>query len=72
MTLPEETSIHAVEITAIKVALKEIHKRCISMQSIENNRENHLIINQICDILAELQAHEKKRHNMQSICTYKN
>ena len=58
-------------MAAIKVALKEIHKRedkrwvtCTdfqsSMQSIENNKENHPIVNQIYDILAELQAQDKK------------
>ena len=54
-------------MTAIKVSLKKIHKgedkkwvintlSQSSMQSIENNKENHQILNQIYDILAELQA----------------
>ena len=30
------------------------------MQSIENNKENHLILNEIYDIPAELQAQNKK------------
>ena len=54
-------------MTAIKVALKKIHKIWViytnsqsSMQSIEYNRENHPILNQIYDILAELQAQNKK------------
>ena len=55
------------KITAIKVALKKIHKRedkiwvinidsQSSIQSIECNKKNHSISNQIYDILAELQA----------------
>ena len=58
-------------MTAIKVALKEIpkreDKRCViytdcqsSMQFIEYNEENHQILNQIYDVLAELQAQDKK------------
>ena len=50
--LPEEASIHTAEMTAIKIAMKEIGKRedlrwviytdsLSSMLAIENNRENH-------------------------------
>ena len=56
-------------MTAIKIALKEIHKReekrwviykdsQNSMQSIEYNKENYPILNQIY-ILVELQAQDK-------------
>ena len=31
-----------------------------SMLAIENNRENYLILNQICDILAKLHDHGKQ------------
>ena len=69
--LPEVVFIHTAKMTAIKVALKEMHKRedkrwviCTlsqsSMQSIEYKKENHLILNQKYDILAELQAQDKK------------
>ena len=71
MALLEETSIHTAKMTSIKVALKEIHKRENKrwviytdsqsyMQSIEYNRENHSILNQIYNILAELQAQDRK------------
>ena len=55
--LPEEASIYTAEMTAIKVALKEIKKRktkvgsCTdsqsSMQAIESKKKNHPILNQI-------------------------
>ena len=59
-------------MTAIKVTLKEIPKRenksliiytdsQSSMQSIEYNKENHPILNQI-HILAVLQAQDKRSH----------
>ena len=58
--------IYTAEMTAIKIAMKEIQKRedtrwviytdsLSSMLAIENNRENHPILNQIYDILAEFQ-----------------
>ena len=58
-------------MTAIETAMKEIRgrddKRWViytdslsSMLAIENNRENHPILNQIYDILAELQNHGKQ------------
>ena len=58
-SLPEETSIHIDEMTAIKVALKWVHKRenkkwvvfRLSEQSIEYNKENHPI--QIYNILTK-------------------
>ena len=54
--LSEEASIHTAEMTAIKVALKEIKGRRgdswviytdsqSSMQAIESNKENHPILN---------------------------
>ena len=63
--LLEEASIHTAEMTAIKIELKEIYKSedkkqviftdsQISMQSIKYNKENHLILNVIYDILAEI------------------
>ena len=64
--LPEEASNHTAEMTAIKItALREIQKRedmrwviyTVSLSSIlniENNRENHPILNQIYDTLLEL------------------
>ena len=66
LRLSEEASIHTAEITAIKIVLKEIYKRedkrwvlytdfQSSMQSIKYNEENHLILNQICDIQVVLQ-----------------
>ena len=69
--LPEEASIHTAEMTAIKTALGEIKKRegnnwviytdsQSSIQAIESNKENHLILNQIYDILADLQDQEKQ------------
>ena len=56
-TLPEEASIHTAEMTAIETAMKEIRvrneMRCViytdslsSLLAIENNRENHPILNQ--------------------------
>ena len=60
--LPEEASIHTAEITAMKDTKREDIRWVIytdslsSMLAIENNREeNHSILNQIHDILAELQ-----------------
>ena len=63
--LPKEASIHTAEMTAIKIAMREIRKRedmrwvmytdsLSSMLAIENNKENHTILNQMYDILAEL------------------
>ena len=64
--LSEDASTHTVKLTAIKLSLKEIHKRWViftdsrsSMQSIENNEENQPILNQIY-ILPENQAQDKK------------
>ena len=62
--------IHTAEMTAIKVALKEIKGRRgdswviytdsqSSMQAIESNKENHPILNQIHDILADLKGQKK-------------
>ena len=59
--LPEEASIHIAEM----IAMKEIQKRedmrwviytdsLCSMLAIENNRENHPILNQIYDIYQKL------------------
>ena len=70
-TLPEEASIHMAEMTVIKIAIRGIRKRkdmrwviytdsLISMLAIENNRENHPMLNKICDILAGLHKEEKK------------
>ena len=69
-TLSEEASIHTAEMTAIKIALKEIKKNKgdswviytdsqSSMQAIECNKENHPIINQIYDILADIKEQKK-------------
>ena len=69
--LPEEASIHTAEMKVIKIARKEIKKRedirwviytdsLSSMQAIENNRENHLILNQIYGILTELPNYGKQ------------
>ena len=69
--LPEETSIHTAQMTGIKAALKEIQKRedkkwviyadsWSSFQSIEYNKENHSMLNQIYDILAGIQTQGKK------------
>ena len=65
-TLFNEASNCTAKMTAIKIALKEIHKRednrlltyiayQSSMQSIKYNKDNTLILNQIYDILVELQ-----------------
>ena len=57
---PEEASIHTAEITAVREIKKEEMRWVIysdslsSMLTIENNRENHSILNQIYDILAQL------------------
>ena len=56
--LPDEISINTAEMTVIKKALREIHKRegtrwviytdsLCSMQIIEFNKKNHSILNQI-------------------------
>ena len=71
LRLSEEASIHTAEITAIKIVLKEIYKRedkrwvlytdfQSSMQSIKYNKENHLILNLIYDILAELHKQDEQ------------
>ena len=64
--LSEETLIHTAKMSAIKVTSKEICKKLVictlsqsSMQSIDCNKENYPILNQIYDILAELQAQDK-------------
>ena len=68
--LPENASIHTPKMNAIKVALKEIHKRedkrwliytgsHSPMHSIEYNKENHLILNQIHEILAKIQTEDE-------------
>ena len=65
--LPEEASIHIAEM----IAMKEIQKRedmrwviytdsLCSMLAIENNRENHPILNQIYDILVKLHNQGKQ------------
>ena len=72
--LPEEASIYTAEMTAIKVTLKDIHKRedkrwviytdsQSSMQSIEHNKMNQQILNKIYDILSDLQ-YRKKDHSL--------
>ena len=69
--LAEEDSIHTVEMTAIKVSLKEIHKRKEKrwilytasqsyMHFIKYNIYIHPIWSQIYDILPEIQAPDKK------------
>ena len=69
--LPEVASIHTVEMIAINIALKEIHKRKdkrrvintgsqSSIKSVEYNKENQTILNLIYNMLAELQAQDKK------------
>ena len=81
--LPEEASIHIAEMTVVKIALKEIHKRedkrlviytdsQSSMQSIKYNKENYPILNQIYDILGELGAQDKKITLHKKTCTHKN
>ena len=61
----EEASIHTAKMTAIKREMREIQKRedmrwviytdwQSSMLAIEDNRENHPILNQINDLLPEL------------------
>ena len=82
-TLPEEASIHTAKITAIKVTLKEKHKRenkrwaiytdsQSSMQSIKYNKDNCLILSKVYGILAELQAQDKKITLCKKICTHGN
>ena len=46
--LPEEAFIYTTEITAIKTSQKD------TMLVIDNNRENHPILNQIYDIPAKI------------------
>ena len=69
--LPRVATIHLNKMTIIKISLKKIHKRednswviytdsQSSMQSIEFNKENHLILNLIYGILAELQNQNKQ------------
>ena len=59
-------------MTAIKIALKETQKGEVkrwviytdfqsSIQSIQYNKENHPILNQIYDILVDLQKQKKKQ-----------
>ena len=67
--LPEESSIHKVEMTAMKVINKKEDIRCViytdslsSMLAIENNRENHPLLNQIYDILTELHEQVNSSH----------
>ena len=68
--LPGEAYIYTAKMRAIKIALKEIHKRedkrwliytgsHSPMHSIEYNKENHLILNQIHEILAEIQTEDE-------------
>ena len=63
--LPKEALIHTVKITAIKIVLKEIQKREYkrwviytesqsSIQFDEYNKEKHLILIQIYNILTDL------------------
>ena len=67
VALPEEASIHIGKITAIEIALNEIYKKYViytdfqsSMHFIKYNKENHLILNHIYDIVAELQKQDKQ------------
>ena len=62
-TFPEEAFIHSSEMTAIRLALKDIPNRenktldnihRLQMQFIEFNKENQLILDQMYDILKEL------------------
>ena len=70
-SLPEEASIHTAELAAIKTAMREIMVKddmrwviytdsLSSMLAIENNKENHPILIQIYDILAELRNQGKQ------------
>ena len=65
--LLEEASVHTAEMKAIKTALKETKKKegnnwviytdsKNNIQAIESNKENHPILNQIHDILADLKG----------------
>ena len=64
--LPEEASLHTVEMAAIKVASKEIFKKLViytysqsSMQSYKFKKEALQILSQIYDIKAKLQIQGK-------------
>ena len=63
VVLHNKAFIHTAKMTAIKINLKEVHKRWVKykeyqsyMHSIDYKKENHRILNQICDILTELQT----------------
>ena len=65
--LLEEVSIHTVVMKAIREIQKSKDVRWVintdllsSMLAIENNRQNHPILNQIYDILTELHNQRKK------------
>ena len=79
-TSPEEASIHTVEMTSIIIEMREIQKRedmkwviftdsLSLMLAIKNNRENHLLLNQIYVILAELHNQEKRSLYVKSLHT---
>ena len=53
-TLPQKASIHTLEMTTTKIALKEIYKSedkkwiiYTQSHSMQSNKENHPILNQI-------------------------
>ena len=61
-TLPEKVSIHTGEMTAIKTALKDIHKREDKRWVMYNDSHSsiyHSILNKKYDFLAELQAQDE-------------
>ena len=66
-SLPEKAFIHTVKMTALKEINSREDKRWVIykdpqsfMQSIEYNKKNHPILNQIYNILEELRAKDKK------------
>ena len=74
--LPEEASIHTAELTTIKEIKEREEIRWViytdllsSMLTIENNRKNHPILNQIYDILTELHNLGNSSHYVKSLHT---
>ena len=66
-TLPEEAFIHTAEMTAMREIQKRENMRWViytnslsSVIAIDNNIENHPILNQIFDIPTEIHNQEKQ------------
>ena len=74
--LPEEASIHTAEMTAMRDIQKRVDMRWViytdllsSMLAIENNRENHSVLNQIFELQQNSITRENRSQYVKSLHT---